>query len=233
MVDVKQQLEAGGNGASAADQVAARTPVAAQDRRELLPVLGFREYWYPAMPVEMVRKKPRPWRMLGTNLVFFRGKEKGTVACISSVCIHRGANLGEGSCHWRGTITCPYHGWTYDEHGGLLAVLTEGPHSLSPDNGYRARMYPTQVLKGMVFVWMGEREPAPIEEQIMHLFALKLGILDPLSNQALKRFRKEILEYARREFPDAMKELTTKWELTTPLKKQLEEIFRSYFSSQR
>ena len=30
----------------------------------------------------------------------------------------------------------------------------------------RARTYPTQTLKGMVFVWMGDGEPVPIEEDV-------------------------------------------------------------------
>jgi phenylpropionate dioxygenase-like ring-hydroxylating dioxygenase large terminal subunit len=138
----------------------------AKDRRDAIPVLGFKEYWYPALTLDMVGKKPRPWRMLGEDVVFFRGKNKGEVGCISSICPHRGGNIAEGECHWPGTVTCPYHGWTFDAQGKLLAVLSEGPNSLIPKTGVTARPYPTKVLKGMVFVWMGEREPAPIEEDV-------------------------------------------------------------------
>ncbi|MEE8518358.1 MAG: aromatic ring-hydroxylating dioxygenase subunit alpha, partial [Dehalococcoidia bacterium] len=144
----------------------ARPEWQAQDRRDAIPILGFREYWYPALTLDMVGRKPRPWRMLGEDLVFFRGKEKGEVGCVSAVCPHRGGNLAEGDCHWQGSITCPYHGWTFDAEGTLTAVLSEGPTSLIPETGVKARAYPTEVLKGMVFVWMGEQEPAPIEEDV-------------------------------------------------------------------
>ena len=137
-----------------------------QDKRDGIPVLVYREYWYPALTVDMVGRKPRPWRMLGEDLVFFRGKAKNEVGCVSAICPHRGGNLAEGDCHWSGTISCPYHGWTFDTEGSLVAVLAEGPDSLLTETRIKARMYPTQVLKGMVFVWMGEREPAPIKEDV-------------------------------------------------------------------
>ena len=66
----------------------------------------------------------------------------------------------------------------------------------------------------------------------MHLYALKLGVLDPLSSQALRRFKKEVLEFARKEYPEALKRLTVNWKLTDELKKEFELIFRAYFAAQ-
>lgn len=83
----------------------------------------------------------------------------------------------------------------------------------------------TEMLK------QNRQEPSPIEEQVMHLFALKLGLLDSLSNQALKRFKIDILAYARREIPNTMKELTTHWKLTTEIKKDLESVFQNFFKT--
>lgn len=83
-------------------------------------------------------------------------------------------------------------------------------------------------------LWLqNKHEPSPIEEQILHLYALKLGILDALSNQALRRFKKEILSYARREFPKMLEDLSAKLELTEPIKKEIEALFRSYFVTQK
>jgi nitrite reductase/ring-hydroxylating ferredoxin subunit len=138
----------------------------AHDNRDVIPVLGFTEYWYPALPLKMVRKKPLTWKMLGKDLVFFQGKDKGTVAAIDPMCVHRNASLTEGECHWRGTITCPYHGWTYNEQGEVVACLNEGPNSTIPETKPKSRIYPTQVHHGLVFVWMGDGAPAPIEEDI-------------------------------------------------------------------
>ncbi len=103
-------------------------------------------------------------KLLGEQLVFFRGGD-GQVKALWNVCPHRGGSLMHGDCHFPGTISCPYHGWTYDGDGNVLAVLPEGPESKIPGT-VKARAYPTRTLKGMVFVWMGEGEPASIEEDV-------------------------------------------------------------------
>jgi phenylpropionate dioxygenase-like ring-hydroxylating dioxygenase large terminal subunit len=137
------------------------------DIRKLVPPLGLREYWYPAIrESEVSRKRPQKVRMLGTDLAFFRGKN-GDVVAVGDVCPHRGARLSEGHCHFSGTVSCPYHGWTFDETGKNVAILSEGPDSrICGKPGTEARKYPTQTLKGTVFVWMGDEAPAPIEEDV-------------------------------------------------------------------
>ncbi len=136
-----------------------------QDRRELIPELGLREYWYPGIPAHKVGRKPVLVKMLGDELIFWRGKE-GVVAFDNS-CPHRGGMLHMADHWWKGTVTCTYHGWTFDERGECIAVLGEGPESKIPGKpDARARVYPTQTFKGMVFIWMGKEEPAPIEEDV-------------------------------------------------------------------
>ena len=134
------------------------------DIRELIPATGLREYWYPALEDCKVRNKPVGLMMLGEQLVFFRGGD-GLVKALRNTCLHRGGSLMHGDCHFRGTVTCPYHGWTYDGEGNVVAVLPEGPESRIPGQ-VKQRAYPTLTLKGMVFLWMGESEPAPPEEDI-------------------------------------------------------------------
>ena len=52
-----------------------------------------------------------------------------------------------------------------------MAVLSEGPDSgVCGKPGSEAKVYPTQTLKGLVFVWMGEGEPAPIQEDVPEEF---------------------------------------------------------------
>lgn len=110
-----------------------------------------------------------------------------------------------------------------------LVRMTQLRTSLSEEASARIRR--GEVITELLM--QDKQEPAPIEEQVLHLYALKLGILDPLSNIALKKFKKEIFEYARKEFPRVMEELTSKWILTDAIKKEMEEIFRSYFSTQK
>ena len=139
-------------------------PMSASDMRALIPDLGLIEYWYPALEDKKVKNKPVGVKICGTDLVFFRGGD-GQVKCLWNVCPHRGGSLMHGDCHYEGTISCPYHGWTYDGDGNVLAVLPEGPDSQVPGK-VKARKYPTETRKGMVFVWMGEGEPVPIEEDV-------------------------------------------------------------------
>lgn len=142
-----------------------RQPTDPNDLRSKIPPLGHREYWYPALPAKDVRKsKPSVLRMLGDDLVFFRGKD-GEVKALKDACPHRGAYLSLGNCFYDGTVTCPYHGATFDGDGNCVAFLTEGPDSKMVGQ-VKAWTYPTVTLKGMVFVWMGEGEPVEPREDI-------------------------------------------------------------------
>ena len=150
------------NDAGAANKGMKAVPITVRDR---IPVLGLTEYWYPALRASKVgTKRPVPIQIVGQHLVFFRDAADEVVA-LARACPHRGAHLSHGNSHFKGTLTCPYHGWTFDGKGNCLAVLGEGPESDIPGSrGTQARAYPTQTLRGTVFVWMGEGKPAPIEE---------------------------------------------------------------------
>jgi len=135
--------------------------------RGQIPKMGLVEYWYPAIADNKVpRRKPTRRRIMGQDIVFFRN-EKGEAVALTNWCPHRNASLAQGSCHFKGTITCPYHGLTFDENGTPLAFLGEGPDStFAQQRRSSARSYPTQTHKGLVFIWMGEGDPAPIQEDV-------------------------------------------------------------------
>jgi p-cumate 2,3-dioxygenase subunit alpha len=70
-------------------------------------------------------------RMVAGRPIIFCRDAAGTVRCFLNSCRHRGATVcieREGA---RRYFTCPYHGWTYDGDGSLVAVPGEdayGPH---------------------------------------------------------------------------------------------------------
>lgn len=138
--------------------------VTPSELRERIPALGLREYWYPALPARKVGGKPVGLKIMGEDLVFFRDRS-GEVAALSNVCPHRGGSLADGDCHYAGTVACPYHGWVFDGEGECIAILSEGPDSRIPGK-VRVRKYPTRTLKGLVFIWMGGGEAAPIEDDV-------------------------------------------------------------------
>jgi len=128
------------------------------------PKLGFREYWYPGIEARRIRKKPVHLTMLGDDLVFFRDRA-GKVVALNDWCPHRGARLSLGLCEFEGTVTCPYHGYVFDGSGQCVAGLIERPDS--PFVGkLRARAYPTEERMGLVFVWMGETAPVPLDDDL-------------------------------------------------------------------
>jgi phenylpropionate dioxygenase-like ring-hydroxylating dioxygenase large terminal subunit len=140
-------------------------PTDSNDIRSKIPALGHKEYWYPALPDKDIGwKKPQVLRMLGQDIVFFRGKD-GQVKALLDTCPHRGAFLSLGDCFYKGFITCPYHGATFDGNGECAAFLTEGPDSKAVGE-MKAWAFPTVTVKGIVFVWMGEGVPVDPREDI-------------------------------------------------------------------
>lgn len=128
--------------------------------------LGFREYWYPALLSRHLRKKPQSLKILGENLVFVRAG--GTPYALFDRCSHRGMPLSEGKCLAQGTITCPYHGWTFDvADGSCVAALTDGPEStMVGKRGKGVPTYPVAERNGMIYVYMGENAPPPLEDDV-------------------------------------------------------------------
>ena len=125
---------------------------------------GLPEYWHPAMPSSKLGAKPKAWRLLGRDLVLLR--HAGRAYALADRCPHRHIPLSKGRCEFPGTITCVYHGWTFDlADGRVVAALTDGPDS--PVRGKaRVRSYPVEERCGMVWVWTGEGSPVPVEDDI-------------------------------------------------------------------
>ncbi|MFI0355723.1 Rieske 2Fe-2S domain-containing protein [Actinomadura sp. 9N407] len=89
---------------------------------------GFRGYWYPVTWSSHITGDPRPYTICGEKIVLIR--DGGTAYALHDRCPHRGVPLSQGDQQFPGTISCPYHGWTYDlPTGRLAAVITDGPDS--------------------------------------------------------------------------------------------------------
>lgn len=139
-------------------------------------VLGFRNYWYPVCGVREVGKHPKRVMVLGEPIALVR--RSGKVYGMVDECPHRGARLSLGKDEFPGsnTISCRFHGWTFDvATGACIAALTDGPDS--PVVGkVRIRTFPVEVRKGIVWVWMGRVAPVPIEQDVPSLL-LEAGTL--------------------------------------------------------
>jgi nitrite reductase/ring-hydroxylating ferredoxin subunit len=131
-------------------------------------ILGFRDYWYPTVWAHQVGSKPVAVTVCGERIVLVRDGD--AVWALHDRCPHRGVPLSLGRRQFPGTISCPYHGWTYGlKDGKLKAVLTDGPDS--PICGrVSVATYPVEQRLGLVFVYIGDlaagQSPPPVERDI-------------------------------------------------------------------
>lgn len=126
---------------------------------------GFRGYWYPVAFSSQITGKPTAITLLAERIMVIR--DRGRVYALKDRCPHRGVPLSFGNQQFPGTISCVYHGWTFDlETGDLRAAITDGPQS--PICGKVTQpTYETAERLGLVWIFVGDGEDAPpIHEQL-------------------------------------------------------------------
>ena len=62
-----------------------------------------------------------PYNLLGIPLIILRDKER-KIRVIHNVCSHRGHKLLDKPCSLKNLLRCPYHSWSYDLEGKLVAT---------------------------------------------------------------------------------------------------------------
>jgi len=63
----------------------------------------------------------KPYNLLGTPLIIIRDKSD-TIRVFHNVCSHRGLKLIKEPCSIKNVIRCPYHSWSYNFEGELVAT---------------------------------------------------------------------------------------------------------------
>jgi phenylpropionate dioxygenase-like ring-hydroxylating dioxygenase large terminal subunit len=96
------------------------------------------------------------------SVVAVRGRD-GEIRAFHNVCRHRGARILEGCGNRPGTITCPYHGWSYRLDGSLLGVPVRESFPGLDRADYGLNSVRTEVQFGFVFVCLGG-EPPPLTQ---------------------------------------------------------------------
>jgi 5,5'-dehydrodivanillate O-demethylase oxygenase subunit len=117
-----------------------------------------RRYWHPVGMSEYVTSKPKRVKVLGEELVLYRGAS-GAPVLMQLRCAHRSLALDYGRVEGD-SLRCPYHGWLYDKTGQCLEQPAE-PEGSSFKEKIKMRSYPTQEVSGLIFAYMGP-EPAPL-----------------------------------------------------------------------
>jgi phenylpropionate dioxygenase-like ring-hydroxylating dioxygenase large terminal subunit len=115
------------------------------------------DYWYA---VEYDAKVPvgrvvevKFWNQ---SIAVFRGSD-GRLRAVENRCAHRHIKLSLGEVTGC-TLTCAYHGWSYDEQGRLVEI----PHEMfgRPFPNVRIRSYPVQSRYGLIWLFPGDPDRA-------------------------------------------------------------------------
>lgn len=126
---------------------------------------GLQNYWYPVAWASEIGKTPTPIRVCATNLMLMRD-EDGSIRALSDRCPHRGVKLSQGRQEFPGTVSCPYHGWTYRLcDGEMVAAITDGPDSRMC-GAVAVRTFPAEERIGLVWVFIGDEPAHPLDAQL-------------------------------------------------------------------
>jgi phenylpropionate dioxygenase-like ring-hydroxylating dioxygenase large terminal subunit len=126
-----------------------------------------RRYWQPAALLDefdprfdarMAERPLKAVRLLGQDLVLFRA-DNGSWGLLDRDCPHRGADLAFAR-HEGDRIRCPFHGWAFDAEGRCLETPAE-PVGSTLCQRVRQRRYPTQVVAGVIWAYLGPEDSTP------------------------------------------------------------------------
>jgi carbazole 1,9a-dioxygenase terminal dioxygenase component len=127
--------------------------------------LGFRNHWYPCIFASEVKEgEPVEVNLLGESILLNR--IDGQVLALRNRCRHRGVKFSKKlECYRKGTITCWYHGWTYDwKDGRVIDIITNPSSALIGKE--RQRTYAVVEAKGLVFLFVGDGDPPPLSADV-------------------------------------------------------------------
>jgi len=118
------------------------------------------DMWYAVLDSNEVKgSKPRGFRRLGDDLVFWRDNNQEVVA-MRDRCPHRSAKLSLGKVVG-GDIQCPFHGFRYARDGAVTLIPANGKNGPAPTI-FRCETLVAREAHGLIWVWNGEsREEYP------------------------------------------------------------------------
>ncbi|MBS0377328.1 MAG: aromatic ring-hydroxylating dioxygenase subunit alpha [Proteobacteria bacterium] len=111
-------------------------------------------------------KKPGDYVTLdigGVDSVVALRDSQNQIRAFHNVCRHRGARILDGSGNCPGSVTCPYHGWSYKLSGDLLAISARDTFPPLDRSQLGLKSIRSQILFG--FVWINlAGDSRPLEE---------------------------------------------------------------------
>ena len=126
---------------------------------------------------------------IGRESILLTRSRKGEARGFFNICRHRGAKLcteeaGEGARSFQ----CPYHAWTYDLDGKLIAApnLTKMPDIGREEYGLRK----VHVREWLGYVWVSlAEEPPSFEETVIGDVRTRLGDVESLEHYGVENLQ--------------------------------------------
>ena len=92
---------------------------------------------------------------LGAESLIIVRNADGQIRALLNVCRHRGSRLCTSSGRAQaGRFTCPYHAWSYDLDGNLLAARQMPDEFLREKHALRT--FPVRVMQGLIFTTLAQ-----------------------------------------------------------------------------
>lgn len=154
----------------------------------------FEQMWFCAVrSSELAKAGDFKTVEIGRESLIISRNRKGEARAFLNVCRHRGAKIcteegGEG----QRSFQCPYHAWTYDLDGKLIAApnLTKMPDVGREEYGLRQ----AHVREWLGYVWVSLAPEAPsFEDTVMGAVLSRLGDIESIEHYSV-----ETLEVGRR-----------------------------------
>jgi phenylpropionate dioxygenase-like ring-hydroxylating dioxygenase large terminal subunit len=98
---------------------------------------------------------------LGPDSVVALRDREGTIRAYHNVCRHRAARLLEGAGACPGSITCAYHGWTYNLDGSLRGTPVRESFPFLDRSAHGLMKVRMEIMAGFVFVCLAGDPPTP------------------------------------------------------------------------
>lgn len=138
--------------------------------------------WHPVAQADALGTEPLAVRLLGRDLVLWRGADAAALHAFTDRCPHRGTRLSLGHVHRAGAqarLECPYHGWQFDAAGQCTSV--PALPGFTPPSGHRACRHEARQAHGLLWVRLAPGAsdlPAFPAEDDPHLRKLLCGPYD-------------------------------------------------------
>jgi choline monooxygenase len=149
----------------------------------------------------------KPFNLMGIPLLILRDKNN-KIRVFHNVCSHRGMILVNEECKLKNTIKCPYHSWSYNFNGELIATPHVGGMNIHETDGFiksksNLKEVSTYVWMDLIFINVNKNKKN-FEESI-----------DPLEKQWLKFISKEDQKLIRhaKDFGYFSIEVRSNWKL--------------------